>query len=331
MMEASTEKTIKPDLTKCGQLARYIITAPLGDTHLYPVYLAKLQDSDETFVVKMMDVEDESFANECKIFDLPSHRHIIRLKERLIEVPVEIGSELAPANSLKATNLETPKNAIVMEFVENGDLFNYLVQGPLPEKIARYFFEQILEAVEHLHSNGFCHLDLKLENILLDKDFCIKLTDFGFAAQVEKDTPLYKRVGTPSCRPPEMWKIGTDYLGYDGCKADIFQLGNLLFTLVAGTPAFMEAHTNDFWFKPILADRWDVFWNFKERAGKTRKQGSKVYDPDFKQLISEILNANETKRPTIDAIRKSAWYTKGEPATALEVAEEMKKRKEQTR
>lgn len=311
-----------------GKLAQYKITESLGDDHLYPVYLAKTDHSDEIHVIKTMDLNDESFYNECQIFELPEHRNIIRATEILTGVNVDFKRSSEATDDTQGFCRSRRTNAVVMEFAEHGDLFNYLLQGPLPEGIARYFFEQVLNAVEHLHRNRFCHLDLKLDNILLDRDFNVKLTDFGFAAKLEGNEPLYKRVGTPSYRPPEMWKFEGDYKGYDGIKTDMFQLGIILFILVTGLPPFSEAHYGDLWYRPAIVGKWDVFWNFREKQAKHKNQGSAVFDNNFKTLIMQLLAPNEYLRPTIEGVRESAWYKNGKRSTNQEVIAEMKKRKE---
>ena len=324
MVSTDTQFQDKKESTSVGTLGDYELLQTLGETHLYPVYLAQKEGSSKIVVIKTLETGDESFTNECRILNLPPHPHIVALEDTLKDVYIQFRSE-SLLNKFKSRN---PKNAVVMELAENGDFFDYMLQGPLPDSITRYYFEQLLDAVEHLHKNNCCHLDLKLENILLDKDYNVKITDFGFSAQIEEGKPLYQKNGTPCCRPPEMWKMGSDFKGYDGVKADIFQLGLLFYIFVAGAPPFTEAQINDPWFKPILAGKWDVFWAFKEKAAKLRKEVPKVFDPDFKTLVSQLLNVDETFRPsTIEEIRESNWYKKTQPATEAEVMEEMKSRK----
>ena len=313
---------LKTESDYIGKLAQYNITKTLGVDHLNPVYLAQTAESNETYVVKTMNLSDVSFLNECKIFELPEHKNIIKAKEILSGVSADIQVSAKPKK-------ETLQNAVVMELAENGDLFNFLAQGALPEKIARYFFEQVLDAVEHIHSNKFCHLDIKLENILLDKDYTVKLTDFGFATEIEEGKRLNKKVGTPSYRPPEMWKIGPNQKGYDGIKADVFQLGVLLFIFITGTPAFLEANSGDVWYRLALNGKWENFWNAKEKHMRTRREGPKGFDSNFKTLITNLLSPEEHSRPTIQEIRESVWYKNVQPATYEEMLAEMDKRKKQ--
>ena len=72
--------------------------------------------------------------------------------------------------------------AIAMELVNGGCVFDWIVNSsdvPLPEPILRYFFLQMLQGVHHLHSQGFYHADLKLENMVMHVDYLSDKTLVG--------------------------------------------------------------------------------------------------------------------------------------------------------
>ena len=127
----------------------------------------------------------------------------------------------------------------VQDYEESFDLFDYIIDGNrtgggIPESIIRNIFLQVLRGVNHLHSNGVCHRDLKLENILLVKKDCsIKLIDFGFVGPVagrDKCGKLTTFVGTQVYMAPELLS-GNISDGYNGQACDIFALGIILFVL----------------------------------------------------------------------------------------------------
>ena len=103
----------------------------------------------------------------------------------------------------------------------------------------RRFFKQIVDAFEYLHQIQISHRDIKLDNILIDeKTRMIKIIDFGFAAFTADNqgkTQLHRIFcGTPSYMAPELVRKHE----YDGKKVDMWAIGVLLFTLLAGTFPF---------------------------------------------------------------------------------------------
>jgi serine/threonine protein kinase len=76
---------------------------------------------------------------------------------------------------------------IILEWAENGDLFDFTVgiQEAMGEDLSRYYFLQLLSAIEYLHADQkIIHRDLKLENILVDGQFNLRLCDFTLAKTV---------------------------------------------------------------------------------------------------------------------------------------------------
>ena len=71
---------------------------------------------------------------------------------------------------------------IAYELAANGTLLNYLqVGGALPQSIANAYSLQLIKLVSELHRRGVCHRDLKLDNLVLDHAWDLKLIDFGMA------------------------------------------------------------------------------------------------------------------------------------------------------
>jgi serine/threonine protein kinase len=107
-------------------------------------------------------------------------------------------------------NGEPPREVlfILMEFAENGELFDFISNtGKFSEPTARYFFMQILSALGYMHNNiGVCHRDLKPENILMDSEFNLKFADWGMGiplAGKNGNGKLNSYKGTLGYMPPE--------------------------------------------------------------------------------------------------------------------------------
>ena len=72
-------------------------------------------------------------------------------------------------------------NVIVLNMCGGGVLSEYIAQTQITEFIARYLFWQIIQAVQFMHQKKIAHMDLRIDNILLDNEGNVRITDFGSA------------------------------------------------------------------------------------------------------------------------------------------------------
>lgn len=132
---------------------------------------------------------------------------------------------------------------MVLEYYPSGDLFEYVTKkGHLSVDESLRIFSQVLGAVYYLHKNGCCHRDLKLENVLLDKQMNVKLSDFGFTRELPfsmhgKNGLLTEYCGTGAYMAPEIVKRTP----YNGIKIDIWALGVMLYTMLTGEMPFDDS------------------------------------------------------------------------------------------
>lgn len=98
---------------------------------------------------------------EIQILREVQHPNIVRLHE-MVETETKIG--------------------IILEYASGGELFDYILNHRyLKDNAARRLFAQLVSGVGYMHKKGIVHRDLKLENLLLDRNRNIIITDFGFA------------------------------------------------------------------------------------------------------------------------------------------------------
>ncbi|XP_039061447.1 CBL-interacting serine/threonine-protein kinase 9-like [Hibiscus syriacus] len=112
-------------------------------------------------------------------------------------------------------------------------------RGRLKEDEARSYFQQLINAVDFCHGTDVFHRDLKHENLLLDPNGVLKISDFGlsvFSQQVREDGLLHTACGTPNYVAPEVLKDQ----GYDVRASDIWSCGVIVFVLMAGYLPFDE-------------------------------------------------------------------------------------------
>lgn len=100
---------------------------------------------------------------------------------------------------------------LIMNLAENGDLLEYIRErGPMPDDDARRYFRHLITAIEYFHSLGIVHRDLKCENLLLDINYNIVVSDFGFARGQMVNPETGKRrlsqtfCGSYAYAPPEI-------------------------------------------------------------------------------------------------------------------------------
>ena len=102
--------------------------------------------------------------------------------ERIIR-EMQILTEMNHQNVIKVFKIYEEENnfSIIMEYCEGGELFNYIVKNKrLSEEESAYFFYQIINGIEYIHSKGVAHRDLKPENLLIGKKKNIKNYRFWF-------------------------------------------------------------------------------------------------------------------------------------------------------
>ncbi len=147
-----------------------------------------------------------------------------------------------------------------------------------------------------IHNQGIAHRDLKAENILLDKDFNLKLGDFGYAA---KFIDMKGKCGTAAYMAPEIWT--EDF--YNGASADVFSCGVILFLLMTGYQPFSIAKKcQDAMYYALATRDYESFWeNFEGPEGK-------VFSDEFKDLIHDMLESHPDRRATIQQIKEHPWF-----------------------
>mmetsp|Transcript_21152 Transcript_21152/g.48557 ORF Transcript_21152/g.48557 Transcript_21152/m.48557 type:complete len:371 (-) Transcript_21152:159-1271(-) len=192
--------------------------------------------------------------------------------------------------NLLATFQDEKRLFLVLEFVNGGELFSHLrKEGRLPNDDARFYAGEITLAFQYLHSKNIVYRDLKPENLLIDSEGHIKMTDFGFAKFVEDRT--WTLCGTPEYLAPEIIQSK----GH-GRAVDWWALGVLIFEMLAGYPPFYDENPFGIYQK-VLAGRIDFPRHFDVKA---------------KDLIKRLLTHDRAKRfgclkAAAEDIKKHKW------------------------
>ena len=196
---------------------KYIIKQKIGEGSTSKVFLVKDLKSNKHFACKFF-THKKFYTNESNFLSIFSHKNTIKKFDE---------------GEFKLKNKKL--NYLILDYCEHGKLSNYIIffGFGFGEKYGKFLFKNILETVNEIHNFGFAHCDLKLENILLDKFFNIKIVDFGFCCLL--NNKIKNRFGTFIYAAPEIF----NNKNYDGKKIDFFSLGIVLFLIVTGKIFFL--------------------------------------------------------------------------------------------
>ncbi|XP_057521795.1 CBL-interacting serine/threonine-protein kinase 6-like [Amaranthus tricolor] len=282
-MKGSSDQAQPPkQYCKMVMHGKYELGRVLGQGTFARVYYARNVETGKSVAMKVIGKEKvvrakmmDQMKREISVMKRLKHPNIVELYE------------------VMATK---SKIFLAMELVRGGELHTKVSkEGKLEEDLARSYFKQLISAVDYCHSRGVFHRDLKLENLLLDQDGNVKVTDFGLSALFEEkgeneQVMLRTCCGTPHYVAPEI--VSKKGQGYDGAKADIWSCGIILYVLLAGYLPFHDENVVQLYRKVNNGDFTCPTW----------------FSSEAKDLIIRMLDPNPSTRITVSEIMESSWW-----------------------
>jgi len=165
-----------------------------------------------------------------------------------------------------------------------------------PEWQAHFYFTQLIEGLEYLHSMGIIHKDIKPSNLLINMDQTLKISDFGVAEQLNPFAPddsCITSQGSPMFQPPEIAN-GVDV--FSGYKLDIWACGVTLFNIITGQYPY----------------EGDTIYRLFDNIGKKECVIPTTLDPALQKLLAGVLCRDFKKRFSIEEIRKHTWFRRNQ-------------------
>lgn len=262
-------------------LGKYELGRRLGSGSFAKVHVARSIETGEVVAIKIIDKK--------KTLDAGMEPRIIREIEAMRRLQHH-------PNILKIYEVMATKTKIylVMELAARGELFTGVLRfGRVNESAARRYFQQLASALSFCHGDGIAHRDVKPQNLLLDKEGNLKLSDFGLSALSEHrriDGLLHTACGTPAYTAPEI----IAQRPYDGAKADAWSCGVFLFVLLAGYIPFDDSNIVAMYRKIHRRDYRFPTWISKPA----------------RTIIFKMLDPNPETRMSVEAVIGTKWFQK---------------------
>jgi len=263
------------------RVGNYIFIQSIGRGAFAEVFKGMHQTTHEEVAIKMIS------------------RARMRDEEVQIEKEIRILKELKHQNIVNFLDYQKTQNHyyLVFEYCKHGDLEHFIrdnYNGKVPEYAAQKFIQQIVEGIKAMKAKNIVHRDLKLANILVSKDFVLKIADFGLARYLEKEDNLLRTmVGTPLNMDPFI----LERKGYNE-KCDIWSLGVIFYQILVGKPPYNPGRGAD------IHDLLDLI----KKQPLTFPEDIPLSD-SFKGLIRRMLVYEPSKRMTFEELFEHEWIT----------------------
>jgi len=179
---------------------------------------------------------------------------------------------------------------LILELCERETMVELLKKRiRLTEPEVRYYLLQVIEAVAYMHKNFIIHRDLKLGNVLIDRNMNIKIADFGLAKQLKNDEEKRTTIcGTPNYIAPEVLS------GSHSFEVDVWSIGCLTYTLLVGKPPFETGKLKDTYDRIMKQE-----YSFPPEVSTSSQA---------KSFVDKMLTNKASRRPSITQLKKDVFF-----------------------
>ncbi|KAJ3282951.1 Protein kinase [Borealophlyctis nickersoniae] len=283
MSESQIMERLRSVVSKEDPTVMYAKIKKVGQGASGSVFLARNTSNNSTVAIKQMDLahqpRKELIVNEILVMKESQHPNIVNYLDSFL-----VKSELW----------------VVMEFMEGGPLTDIIDNNTMTEVQISAICLETVKGLHHLHNRNIIHRDIKSDNVLLDAEGHVKITDFGFCAKLTADRgKRATMVGTPYWMAPEVVKQ-KEY----GAKVDIWSLGIMAIEMIEGEPPYLEE-------EPLKA-----LYLIATNGTPTLKSPEKLSGV-FKNFLGRCLEVDVAKRATSEELLQHPFLRLAAPLSAL--------------
>uniref|UniRef100_A0AC34Q8Y9 Protein kinase domain-containing protein n=1 Tax=Panagrolaimus sp. JU765 TaxID=591449 RepID=A0AC34Q8Y9_9BILA len=265
---------------------KYKLEQKIGVGASGTVYTARIihgEDEGQIVAVKRMAFKSqpkkEMLLTEIKVMQQYQHPNIVNYRESYL--------------------VEEDDLWVIMDYLEGGNLTDVVVKTELDEGQIAAILKECLKALNFLHNRSIIHRDIKSDNVLLGLDGSVKLTDFGFCAQIQPGSKRNTMVGTPYWMCPEI--VNKARYNY---KVDIWSLGIMALEMIDGEPPYLHE-------TPLKA-----IYLIAQNGKPEIKQKEKL-SKEFVHLIDRCLCVNPEERADTCELLEHPFIKQAKPLSAL--------------